>query len=74
MWFIDNALKHNMPANPNVVLSWRTPLSLLPECELREAVIDHMRTVLFTLSEAFGKAFEEACGKPSEKARPAPSP
>lgn len=73
LWFIPGALKHNMPANPNVVKSWRGPLALLPECDLRDRIIEHFRTVLFTLSDAFGKAFDDALGSPSDKPFAKPS-
>ena len=67
MWFIPRAIRHNMPANPNVVKSWRAAIALLPECEMRDRVLGHLKAELFSLSEAFGKAFEEACAKPSAK-------
>lgn len=67
LWFIPNAIKHNMPANPNVVLSWRGPWSLLPECAARDRIAERLLTSLAELSEAFGKAFVQACGKPSPK-------
>lgn len=74
LWFIPNAIKHNMPANPNVVRSWRSHIALLPECEMRDRIFEHLRTELFSLSEAFGKAFEESFEKPSAKPLPKPSP
>ncbi|MBV8470696.1 MAG: hypothetical protein JOY60_12665 [Burkholderiaceae bacterium] len=73
LWFIPNAIKHNMPANPNVVRSWRESLSMLPECELRARAFEHIRAVLFSLSDSFGKAFDEASGKPSPKPLSKPS-
>jgi len=61
--FIPNAVKHNMPPNPNVVKSWRTAWLQLPECALRDRIYDHLATVLSGVSEAFGNAFAESCGK-----------
>jgi hypothetical protein len=74
LWFIPNAIKHNMPANPNVVRSWRSHIALLPECEMRERIFGHLRTELFALSDAFGKAFEESFEKSSAKPLPKASP
>ncbi|MEI2676500.1 MAG: hypothetical protein V9G29_00745 [Burkholderiaceae bacterium] len=70
LWFIPKAIHHNMPPNPNVVLSWRQTWALLPESDLRERVFECLGAALYGLSEAFGKAFDEACGKPFDKAMP----
>lgn len=74
LWFIPNAIRHNMPANPNVVLSWRGPWSLLPECTARDRIADRLFASVNALSEAFGKAFEEASGKALPKASRKHSP
>lgn len=70
MCFIPNAIRHNAPPNPNVVKSWRAHWMLLPECPMRERIYDQLLTALTEVSEAFGKAFAESCGKAS----PTPSP
>ncbi|MDP9126017.1 MAG: hypothetical protein M3N82_15705 [Pseudomonadota bacterium] len=64
MCFIPNAVRHNMPPNPNVVKSWRTTWLQLPECALRDRIFEHLAAVLTEVSEAFGNAFAEGCGKP----------
>jgi hypothetical protein len=74
LWFIPKAVKHNMPANPNVVRSWRNQWSLIPECEMRDRVFEALKAALHGLSEAFGKAFEETCDKASGKALAKHSP
>lgn len=74
LWFIPNAIKHNMPANPNVVRSWRAHGALLPECEMRDRIFEHLKTQLFALSDAFGKAFEESFEKASPKSLSKASP
>lgn len=63
MCFVPNAVRHNMPPNPNVVKSWRTAWLQLPECALRDRIHDHLSTVLSEVSEAFGNAFSEGCAK-----------
>lgn len=67
LWFIPNAIRHNMPQNPNVVTSWRTQWMLLPECSMRDRIHTVIAQVLYDLSEAFGKAFGAASGKAFEK-------
>ena len=74
MCFIPNAIHHNTPPNPNVVKSWRAPWLQLPECDLRGRIFDHLQSALSEVSDAFGKAFEETCGKPFENASPKASP
>jgi len=44
--WLPNFLKHNRPANPNVVKSWVAVLETLPECETRSRIIEHI--LLFT--------------------------
>jgi len=68
--FIPNAIRHNIPANPNVIKSWRAALLQLPECDMRARIFLHLEEALTEVSEAFGKAFREACGKAFEKASP----
>lgn len=63
LWFIPNAIKHNLPANPNVVLSWRGPWWMLPECATRDSIYERLLTSVEGVSEAFGEAFRKACGK-----------
>lgn len=70
LWFIPNALKHNMPQNPNVVTSWRNQWTLLPECAMRVRIQSAIAEVLHNLSEAFGRSFDAASGKAFAKALP----
>ena len=72
--FIPNAIRHNAPPNPNVVKSWRAHWLLLPECPMREQIRMHILAALTEVSEAFGKAFDDACGKTFGKASEMPLP
>jgi hypothetical protein len=74
LWFIPNAIHHNMPANPNVVRSWRAAWALLPECDMRGVIAIQLEAALRGLSEPFAKAFEEVTVKPSNKAPSKGSP
>ena len=66
--FIPNAIRHNAPQNPNVVKSWRAHWLLLPECPMRGRIYAHIFESLSEVSDAFGKAFGETCGKAFTKA------
>lgn len=70
LWFIPNALKHNLPHNPNVVLSWRSVWPLLPECDLRFRIGRHFHKSLAGLSPAFGAAFAKVCADQSPNDSP----
>lgn len=70
LWFIPNAMKHNQPHNPNVVLSWRSAWPLLPECELRIRIERRFQASLTALSPAFGEAFSKVCANHSPNHSP----
>lgn len=70
LWFIPKAIHHNMPPNPNVVLSWRATWPLLPESRLRDRIYEALEDALSSMSGPLGKAFREACGKPLLKPSP----
>lgn len=66
--WLPNALKHNMPESPNVVLSWGTEWDLIPECDLKAKAWKSMRQLISQgFSEPFLKAFDKALPKPSWK-------
>jgi len=55
VWAI-NFLKYNPPESPNVVKSWGTCLAYLPECDLKNQLIQKTRHFLETLSITFQEA------------------
>lgn len=67
LW-IPNAIKYNKPESPNVVKSWENTWDELPECDLKNEIYQYLKSYLEGLGEAFAKAFDEACRKPSLKA------
>jgi hypothetical protein len=67
MWFIPRAINHNPPANPNVVIGWRSAWSLLPEGPMRDEIAAALRKGLLGISEAFSEAFDRALGESSAK-------
>lgn len=80
--WIPNAIKHNRPESPNVVISWGKEIVLIPECTLKDEAIatlyDHMQLIdsesdkpeKRSYSTAFEKAFGKALGKPFGKSIP----
>jgi hypothetical protein len=71
--WVPNAVKHNLPASPNVVLHWRNSWDLLPECSLKEEAKASMKAFLKAYSEPYAKAFEKASAKAFTNASANPS-
>lgn len=46
IWLPKSVSKHNMPANPSVVIGWCTPWKTIPECPLRARVAQSIRSTL----------------------------
>jgi hypothetical protein len=67
--WVPKAIKHNVPASPNVVLHWRDAWDLLPECDLKEKAKASLKAFLKAYSEPYAKAFD----KVTEKKTPKPS-
>ena len=70
--WLPNALTHNPPASPNVVVGWRTPWSEIPGCALKDAARDGLRAGLLEMGSEFARSFAIALGE--EKPRPSPNP
>jgi hypothetical protein len=65
--WVPNAIKHNEPESPNVVVSWQTAWEEMPECDLKLQAWQHLRDYLNGKGESWVAAFEKACRKPSRK-------
>lgn len=63
--FVPNAIDHNAPASPNVVIGWEDAWDRIPECALKLQAWQTLKAFLGGMHEGFGKAFEKACPKPS---------
>ena len=61
-----NFLRYNKPESPNVVKSWESALNLLPECELKDQLIQQVKG----FAEGLGKGFQEALPEAFAKAMP----
>jgi len=57
---LPNFIKYNPPENPNVLKAWAGAVDLLPECGLKEIVLQRARAFAEIKGEAFAKAFREA--------------
>lgn len=60
---LPNFLRYNPPESPNVVKAWVSALDLLPECELKTAVLQRAGEFTRTLTKGFADAFIEAFDK-----------
>jgi hypothetical protein len=62
--WLPQALKHNPPANPNVVLGWSADWDAVPECPLKSEVWLFMKPFLERLGEGFAEAFRKGLPEP----------
>lgn len=65
--WMPNYLKHNRPESPNVVKSWGQSLDYLPECTLKNELIQHVKAFVDALSAPFQEALPEVFLKPYRK-------
>jgi len=56
---INNFLKYNPPESPNVVKSWKKASELIPECDMKRELIQHVKDFLEGYSKGFKEAFAE---------------
>lgn len=65
-------LKYNAPESPNVIKAWVGALDLLPECDLKNEVIQQAKAYAEALPEGFAKALPEAFAKsmPNQEQEP----
>jgi hypothetical protein len=68
--WLPNAVRYNVPENPNVAKSWRTAMDEIPECALQREAEAFLDGFLGTLSKAFQEAFRKGSGKPFPKPLP----
>lgn len=61
--WLPNFIKYNPPESPNVVKAWHTALDLLPECDMRSELIQHVKDFLKGLKKAFREGFAKALPK-----------
>lgn len=62
--WIPNAIKHNPPANPNVVKSWKQQFDLIPECPLKLEAWETLSKAVRPMGEGFAGAFDAWIRKP----------
>jgi len=62
LW-MPNFLKYNKPESPNVVKAWLSSLDLLPECNMKQELIQEVKGFTEGLPESFNKALPEVFAK-----------
>lgn len=72
--WLPNALRHNLPASPNVVIGWKKQWVAIPDCSLKAEAYLTLKEQLYAWRAPFGEAFGKACPKPFAKALPKASP
>lgn len=60
--WLPNAIRHNAPANPNVVKGWGMWWDELPDSNLKVEAYRVLAAAVKPLSERFAEAFHKACG------------
>lgn len=72
--YLPNFLRYNPPESPNVVISWRDALDLLPECDLKRTMVERaeafVRAYAEGLREGYTEAWSDAVAKAFEGALP----
>ena len=61
--WLPNFIKYNQPESPNVVKAWFSSLDLLPECQMRNELIQHVKEFLKGFAKGFQEGFAEATPK-----------
>ncbi len=61
--FIPNAIKHNPPENPNVIIGWGKHWDELPQCPLKDEAYQHLKDFLKDYTKHRSESFLEAFGK-----------
>ena len=59
--FVPKAIKHNPPANPNVVRSWSTHWDLIPDCDLKIEAHHTIKEALRNLGPTMASTFAQGC-------------
>lgn len=59
--WIPNAIKHNQPANPNMIAHWRDTWVELPECALKAKAYQELKLFLEPLGKPYLQRFEACC-------------
>jgi len=72
--WLPKAVYHNEPESPNVVRSWRSAWTEIPECSLKHVAWQGLRAFMEARGATFLEAFDEALPEPFTEPLPAPLP
>lgn len=61
--WLPNFVKYNKPESPNVIKSWASYMDYLPECSLKDVLLQKVKSIIDTMSIGYREAFAEAFGK-----------
>lgn len=62
--WLPNGIRHNEPANPNIVKGWLPYLDGIPECDLKNRAIGRLWRYLQGRGESFAEPFRKRFGEP----------
>lgn len=65
--WLPNAIAHNEPESPNVVVGWRAAWQELPDCALKDTAQASLKAWMQAKGEPWAAAFEKATAKASAK-------
>ena len=76
--WIPNAIKHNKPESPNVVVGWGKEIDLIPECDLKNSAVIELYDLVQAIDnesenpdkKSYTKAFVKAFRKSLSKTMP----
>jgi hypothetical protein len=63
--WVPNAIRHNEPESPNVILSWEVTLADLPDCRLKDLALQALESWCKARGEGWAKAWAKAYPKGS---------
>lgn len=66
--WVPNAIRHNEPESPNVILSWENTLAELPDCALKTKAFGELEAWAKSKGESWYKALAKSMPKSSGKA------
>jgi hypothetical protein len=73
--YLPNALKHNPPANPNIIKRWKNTWDVLPECPLSQLAHKNFQSYFRYMGANFLAAFVGTSdGEDGKKAKRSPPP
>lgn len=64
--WLPNSIKHNPPANQNIVTGWKAYWGIIPQCQLKSKLFDSLREHCKSRGEQFLKSFDSSISQGRE--------